>query len=87
MRALGDQIIQENNIPRRKLLEGSKRGGFILKSPRLGSFCSSFAEKGSMTEILSRIPISVIFNEDAPVLGAAHRALAVAGAVNNNDVL
>ena len=40
-----------------------------------------------MTEILSRIPISVIFNEDAPVLGAAHRALAVAGAVNNNDVL
>jgi glucokinase len=62
-------------------------GGIAAKIlPRLqeSSFCRSFAEKGPMTEILSRIPISVILNEDAPVLGAAHRALAVAGTVNND---
>ncbi len=55
-------------------------GGIAVKIlPKLkeSSFCRSFANKGPMTEILSRIPISVILNEDAPVLGAAHRALAV----------
>jgi glucokinase len=54
-------------------------GGIALKIlPKLkgSTFCQSFANKGPMTEILSRIPISVILNEDAPVLGAAHRALA-----------
>ena len=60
-------------------------GGIAVKIlPKLkeSSFCRSFANKGPMTEILSRIPISVILNEDAPVLGAAHRALAVAGAAD-----
>jgi glucokinase len=60
-------------------------GGIAVKIlPRLkeSSFCQSFANKGPMTEILSRIPISVMLNEDAPVLGAAYRALAVAGAAN-----
>jgi glucokinase len=58
-------------------------GGIAVKIlPKLkeSTFCHSFANKGPMTEILSRIPISVILNEDAPVLGAAHRALAIAGA-------
>jgi glucokinase len=60
-------------------------GGIAVKIlPKLkeSSFCRSFANKGPMTEILSRIPISVILNEDAPVLGAAHRALAVASAAS-----
>jgi glucokinase len=51
----------------------------ILPKLKVSSFCRSFANKGPMTEILSRIPISVILNEDAPILGAAHRALAIAG--------
>ena len=51
----------------------------ILPKLQVSSFCRSFANKGPMTEILSRIPISVILNEDAPVLGAAHRARAIAG--------
>lgn len=63
-------------------------GGIAVKIlPRLkeSSFCQSFANKGPMTEILSRIPISVMLNEDAPVLGAAYRALAVAGPANNDS--
>jgi len=57
----------------------------ILPKLQTSSFCRSFADKGPMTEILSRIPISVMINEDAPVLGAAYRALAVAGAANSNS--
>jgi glucokinase len=63
-------------------------GGIAVKIlPKLieSSFCQSFANKGPMTEILSRIPISVMLNEDAPVLGAAYRALAVAGPANKNS--
>ena len=48
----------------------------ILPMLKKGSFCSSFVEKGSMAEILGRIPIAVILNENAPVLGAAYQALA-----------
>lgn len=63
-------------------------GGIAVKIlPRLqtSSFCRSFADKGPMTEILSRIPISVMVNEDAPVLGAAYRALAVASAAKSDS--
>jgi glucokinase len=58
----------------------------ILPKLRESSFCRSFANKGPMTEILSRIPISVILNEDAPVLGAAHRALALTGTATNDSL-
>ena len=64
-------------------------GGIAVKIlPKLkeSSFCRSFANKGPMTEILSRIPISVILNEDAPVLGAAHRALSVANAASLDSI-
>jgi glucokinase len=50
----------------------------ILPMLKQGSFGRAFAEKGPMTEILARIPIAVILNEDAPVLGAAYQALASA---------
>jgi glucokinase len=53
-------------------------GGIVLKIlSKLGqsSFCRSFSEKGQLSSVLSKIPISVVLNEDAPLLGAAHQAL------------
>lgn len=54
-------------------------GGIVLKTlPKLqkGTFCRSFADKGRLGPILSSIPLAVILNENAPVLGAAYQALA-----------
>jgi len=56
-------------------------GGIVLKIlPKLqqSTLCRSFADKGRLTPVLSNIPISVVLNEDAPLLGAAHQALASA---------
>jgi glucokinase len=56
-------------------------GGIVLKIlPKLqqSSFCRSFAEKGRLKDVLSNIPISVVLNEDAPLLGAAHQAFRAA---------
>jgi glucokinase len=53
-------------------------GGIVLKIlSRLqqSNFCRSFADKGRLRDILSNIPLSVVLNEDAPLLGAAHQAL------------
>jgi glucokinase len=53
-------------------------GGIVLKvlsKLRASSFCQSFADKGRLSSVLSNIPISVVLNEDAPLLGAAHQAL------------
>jgi len=53
-------------------------GGIVLKilsKLQQSSFCRSFAEKGRLSSVLSNIPISVVLNEDAPLLGAAHQAL------------
>jgi glucokinase len=58
-------------------------GGIVLKilsKLRESSFCRSFAEKGRLSSVLSNIPISVVLNEDAPLLGAAHQALATVSA-------
>ncbi len=54
-------------------------GGIVLKIlPKLreSSFCQAFADKGRLSAVLSNIPISVVLNEDAPLLGAAYQALA-----------
>ena len=54
-------------------------GGIVLKvlsKLRASSLCQSFREKGRLSSVLSNIPISVVLNEDAPLLGAAHQALA-----------
>lgn len=48
----------------------------ILPKLKHSNFSRSFADKGPMTQLLVRIPISVILNEDAPLLGAAHEAAA-----------
>jgi glucokinase len=58
-------------------------GGIALKIlPKLrdGSFVRAFTDKMKLSTQLARIPIFVVLNEDAPVLGAAHEALALAGA-------
>ncbi len=58
-------------------------GGIVLKilsKLRDSSFCRSFADKGRLSSVLSNIPISVVLNEDAPLLGAAHQALGTVSA-------
>jgi glucokinase len=55
-------------------------GGIALKIlPKLkeGSFVRAFSDKLKLSTQLAKIPIYVVLNEDAPVLGAAHEALAV----------
>src|SRR5215469_2391062 len=54
-------------------------GGIILKilsKLQKGTFCRSFADKGRLGPILSNIPLAVVLNEYAPVLGAAYQAFA-----------
>ena len=58
-------------------------GGIALKIlPKLrdGSFVRAFSDKLQLSHQLSKIPIYLVLNEDAPVLGAAHEALARANA-------
>lgn len=55
-------------------------GGIALKIlPKLkdGSFVRAFSDKAKLSTQLAKIPIYVVLNEDAPVLGAAHEALAL----------
>jgi len=49
----------------------------ILPLLQKSTFCQSFAEKGQLAELLANIPIAVVLNEDAPLLGAAHYALTI----------
>jgi glucokinase len=46
----------------------------ILPALREEGFLSAFRDKGRMAELLSRIPVSVILDPLAPLLGAAHYA-------------
>ena len=50
----------------------------ILSKLREGSFARAFSAKAPLTTVLARIPIFVILNEDAPLLGAAHEAHSLA---------
>jgi glucokinase len=50
----------------------------ILPKMKDGSFFHAFCDKTKFSPVLARIPIYVILNEDAPVWGAAYRALAAA---------
>jgi len=57
-------------------------GGIALKILPLlqkSTFCTAFADKGQLAPLLANIPIAVVLNEDAPLLGAAHSALTVFG--------
>jgi glucokinase len=62
-------------------------GGIALKVvPKLkdGSFVRAFSDKIQLSSQLAKIPIYLVLNEDAPVLGAAHEALAHANAPTGN---
>ena len=55
-------------------------GGIALKILPLlekSTFRTAFADKGQLAPLLANIPIAVVLNEDAPLLGAAHSALTV----------
>ena len=47
----------------------------ILPLLQKSTFCTAFADKGPLSPILQNIPIAVVLNEDAPILGAAYAAL------------
>jgi glucokinase len=48
----------------------------ILEKMRDGSFFHAFKDKWKFEGLLSNIPVSIILNESAPLLGAAYEALA-----------
>src|SRR5260370_16454381 len=48
----------------------------ILEKMRDGSFFQAFKDKWRFEPLLSNIPVSIVLNESAPLLGAAYEALA-----------
>jgi glucokinase len=55
-------------------------GGIAMKIlPQLqnGVFFKSFCGGSKLAPVLARIPISVVANEDAPMMGAAYQALSL----------
>jgi glucokinase len=52
----------------------------ILSKMKDGSFVRVFSDKANLSRELARIPIYLVLNEDAPVLGAAYEAVAVLSA-------
>jgi len=52
----------------------------ILRKLKESTFCHSFSDKAPLNPVLARVPIFVILNEDAPLLGAAYQALGTLGA-------
>ena len=50
----------------------------ILAKLQDGTFFRAFCDKTKLSPVLARIPIYVVLNENAPVWGAAYRALAAA---------
>lgn len=51
----------------------------ILPTLKEGGFVRAFSDKMKLSNALAKIPIYVILNEDAPVIGAAHEAAAISG--------
>ena len=49
----------------------------ILEKIKDGAFFQAFKDKGTFERLLGNIPVSVVLNESAPLLGAAYEALAV----------
>jgi glucokinase len=49
----------------------------IIEKMKDGRFFSAFRDKWKFENLLSNIPVSVVLNESAPLLGAAHEALAL----------
>ena len=58
----------------------------ILAKLKDGTFVRAFCNKTKLSAELSRIPIFVVLNQDAPVLGAAYAALTSANFADSNNV-
>jgi glucokinase len=57
-------------------------GGIAVKIlPKIndGTFFEAFRDKWHFTEMLSDVPVSIVLNESAPLIGAAYEALATLG--------
>lgn len=48
----------------------------ILPKMKDGTFFKSFKDKWQFTSMLSNVPVSIVLNESAPLIGAAYEALA-----------
>jgi glucokinase len=48
----------------------------ILEKIKDGAFFRAFKDKGNFEGLLNNIPVTVVLNESAPLLGAAYEALA-----------
>jgi glucokinase len=48
----------------------------VLAKLKDGTFFRAFCDKAKLADVLARVPISVVLNEEAPVWGAAYQALA-----------
>jgi len=48
----------------------------ILDKIKDGTFFKSFQDKWKFEGLLNNIPVSVVLNESAPLIGAAYEALA-----------
>jgi len=51
----------------------------ILPKMQDGTFFKAFRDKWHFTDMLSNVPVSVVLNENAPLIGAAYEALATLG--------
>jgi glucokinase len=57
-------------------------GGIAVKIPKKmedGAFFRAFCEKEKFAELLAQIPIQMVLNEEAPLIGAMSQAIRVAG--------
>src|SRR6266481_7926456 len=83
-------VAEAGNLALRVLAYGGVyfAGGIVLKilsKLKESSFCRAFADKGRLSSVLSNIQISVVLNEDAPLLGAAHQALGTVSATRREQ--
>ncbi len=51
----------------------------IRKKMEDGAFFRAFCEKEKFAELLSQIPIYMVLNEEAPLIGAMYQAVQAAG--------
>jgi glucokinase len=56
----------------------------ILPKLKVGTFVRAFSDKIQLSSQLAKIPIYLVLNEDAPVLGAAYEAIARASATSSS---
>jgi len=57
-------------------LDGGGIAVKILEKMKDGTFFHAFKDKWKFEGLLSNIPVSIVLNESAPLLGAAYEALA-----------